>query len=54
VIANDFGEKLGCGAYLKSLRRIRIGNYSVDDALTVNEFLTLIEAKKVAESEVTA
>ena len=38
VIADDFGEKLGCGGYLKSLRREAIGEYKVDDALTVEEF----------------
>jgi tRNA pseudouridine55 synthase len=39
VIANDFGEKLGCGGLLSSLRRTKIGNYSVEDALTVDEFV---------------
>ncbi|MBO4282566.1 MAG: tRNA pseudouridine(55) synthase TruB [Bacteroidales bacterium] len=33
AIARDLGEMLGCGAYLKRLRRVRIGAYSVDDAL---------------------
>ncbi len=37
-IANDFGEALGCGAYLSSLRRTEIGDYSVEDAITLNEF----------------
>jgi tRNA pseudouridine55 synthase len=44
VIANDFGEKLGCGAYLSSLRRIKIGNISVDDAINADDFVDL--AKK--------
>jgi tRNA pseudouridine55 synthase len=38
VIANDFGEKLGCGGVLGSLRRTEIGEFSVDNALTVEEF----------------
>lgn len=38
VIANDFGEKMGCGGLLSSLRREKIGAYSVDDALTMDEF----------------
>ncbi len=38
VIADDFGRKLGCGGYLKALRRDAIGEYKVDDALTVDEF----------------
>ncbi|CUS80693.1 tRNA pseudouridine synthase B [Candidatus Kryptonium thompsonii] len=33
----DFGESLGCGAYLKSLVRTRIGEYKLEDALTIEE-----------------
>ncbi|MEE9448766.1 MAG: tRNA pseudouridine(55) synthase TruB [Ignavibacteriaceae bacterium] len=43
VIANDFGEKLGCGGILSNLRRTKIGEYSVNDALKVDEFLKGIE-----------
>jgi len=38
VIANDFGDELGCGGLLSKLRRERIGEYDVKQALTVNEF----------------
>lgn len=38
ALARDFGEKLGCGAYLKALRRTRIGRYKVEDALDVIAF----------------
>lgn len=37
-LANDFGEKLGCGAHLSSLCRTRIGNHKLEDALTIEEF----------------
>lgn len=37
-LANDFGKALGCGAYLASLCRTRIGNYLLVDALTPDEF----------------
>jgi len=37
-LANDFGKHLGCGAYLSSLCRTRIGDYKVEDALTPEEF----------------
>lgn len=43
AIANDFGNILGCGAYLKSLRRTAIGEYSVEVALTVDEFRNFFE-----------
>lgn len=45
VIANDFGEKLGCGAVLKNLRRTRIGDYIVEDALSVEEFVQNVSRK---------
>jgi tRNA pseudouridine55 synthase len=42
AIANDFGEKLGCGAVLSSLRRIKVGEFNVDNALKVDDFLVKI------------
>jgi len=51
VIANDFGASIGCGAYLKSLRRIKIGSFSVDDALSINEFIQFAQKHVIAESE---
>ncbi len=47
VIANDFGEKLGCGGILSNLRRTKIGEYSVKDALEVDKFLNSIEEKNL-------
>jgi tRNA pseudouridine55 synthase len=38
-LAHDFGQALGCGGYLKELRRTKIGNFNVDDALTVDEII---------------
>jgi tRNA pseudouridine55 synthase len=37
-LANDFGGKFGCGGYLSSLRRTRIGNFSASDADTIEKF----------------
>ncbi len=37
-LANDFGAEIGCGAYLSELRRTRIGNFKVADAITIDEF----------------
>ena len=37
-LAYDFGEALGCGAYLSSLCRTRIGEYSTDDAMSIESF----------------
>ena len=41
VIANDFGNELGCGGVLSLLRRTEIGNYNIDDAYEINEFSSL-------------
>lgn len=32
-IATDLGERLGCGAYCAALRRLEVGDLSVDDAV---------------------
>jgi tRNA pseudouridine55 synthase len=43
-IASDFGEALGCGAYLSSLCRTRIGEFPVNEALTIENFEKEIKA----------
>ena len=44
-LAHDFGQKLGCGAHLTSLKRTAIGSYRLLDALTLDTFLHSLEAK---------
>lgn len=41
TIAHELGQKLGCGAHLKSLRRLVSGNYDVADAIQYEEVLKL-------------
>jgi tRNA pseudouridine55 synthase len=38
ALARDLGTELGCGAYLTGLRRTRIGNFNINDAMTVDFF----------------
>ena len=38
---SDLGKKLGCGGVLTSLRRLRSGKFSLDDAVTVDYLKTL-------------
>jgi len=45
TIANDFGAKLGTGAYLSSLCRTRIGNYKLEDAFTIDSLIELLDKK---------
>ena len=42
-LANDFGKRLNSGAYLHSLRRTKIGNYSVEDAYSVAQIIEIIK-----------
>ena len=37
-LAYDFGKALGNGGHLSALRRTKIGDYSVDNATTIDEF----------------
>lgn len=43
AIARDFGKALNSGAYLYSLRRTKIGDYEVKDALTVRQFVNVLK-----------
>lgn len=38
-LANDFGAALGCGAYLSSLCRTRIGDFTLDQSVSIDEFI---------------
>ena len=37
ALARDIGRKLGCGAYLKDLRRIKIGKTDIKEAVKLGE-----------------
>jgi tRNA pseudouridine55 synthase len=41
ALVNDFGNKLGVGAYLKELRRLKIGEYDVKDSIKLDDFLSI-------------
>ncbi len=36
-LADDLGERLGCGAYLSGLRRLAVGELRVEEALTLDD-----------------
>lgn len=44
-LVSDFGKALDNGAYLSSLRRTRIGQYSIDDALSLEAFEASLPAR---------
>ena len=43
VVADEFGKKLNTGGVLTELRRTRIGEFSVENALSINEFVNRFE-----------
>lgn len=43
-LARDIGKDLNCGAYLTGLRRTRIGDYKVNDAISVDYFMNNLDS----------
>lgn len=43
-LAHDYGQVLGCGAYLSELRRTRIGDIQVTQAKTIEEFFEALSS----------
>ncbi len=39
TLAHDFGQKLGVGAYLKKLVRTSVGDYQLENATTLEDFI---------------
>lgn len=51
-LANDFGETLGCGAYLSSLCRTRIGEFSLNDAINIEGFEKAMKERRSKEVKI--
>ena len=51
-LANDFGAALGVGGHLSSLCRTRIGNFTVEEAMTIEQFQEQVKPlKSVPDSD---
>lgn len=44
-LANDFGKALDSGAHLSALRRTKIGDYTVENALSPEQFMALLPSE---------
>jgi tRNA pseudouridine55 synthase len=44
-LARDLGERLGCGGYIESLRRTRVGPFTVEDAVPLDADGALVPKK---------
>lgn len=43
TICHDIGQKLGCGAHMKSLIRTKVGPFNLENSLTIDQISELIE-----------
>ena len=48
-LANDYGKALGCGGYLSSLCRTRIGEFTIEQSMTMEQASEFI--KKIQETD---
>ena len=53
-IAHDLGRRLGCGAFLARLRRTRSGDFTADDAKTLDQLIELSENGRLCEALIPA
>ncbi len=53
-IAHDAGQALGCGAFLKSLRRIASGDFTIERARTLEELSALAHEGRLQEALIPA
>jgi len=44
-LANDFGKALNSGGHLSVLRRTKIGNFNVENALSIEDFIEVLPQK---------
>ena len=48
-LCHDIGEKLGCGGCMSSLLRVRTGEYSIEEAHTLEEIETAVKDGRIDE-----
>ena len=49
-LAHDLGQKLGCGAYLLELRRERIGRFTLEQAVTLDQAAAMADAGRALQA----
>ncbi len=53
-IAHDAGQALGCGAFLKALRRTASGDFKIEQARTLEELAVLAQDERLGEALIPA
>ena len=41
TLAYDLGQRLGCGAHLRALRRVRVGPFGIDESIGLDQLMTI-------------
>lgn len=49
TLCADIGEKLGCGGTMKSLKRTKVGSFTLEKAVTLSELEALRDANRLEE-----
>ena len=52
ALARDIGQRLNSGAHLISLRRTRVGNVNVEECMTIEQFIDLIDNTNLIDNEI--
>lgn len=50
ALARDIGERLGSGAHLIALRRIRVGDTRIEDCMTIDQFSQMLREESPLET----
>ena len=48
-LARDLGQRLGCGAFLKNLRRTAVGPFTLDSAIALDELERILTSGDIAD-----
>lgn len=47
TLIHDLGQNLGVGAYITELRRTKVGGFAIEDAQTLEDFITQIKKDRI-------
>lgn len=50
TLCHDIGQKLGCGACMEELKRIKVSSFMIEDSLTLSEIESLRDEGKLLEN----
>ena len=47
TLAHDLGQRIGCGAHLKALKRVRVGPFSIEDSVGLDVLMAAAKEKQL-------